>query len=438
MITPSSISSFLPFLLNFLRVATLGGGNLPPVIFLITSAVFCPETLIIAIPEPPVPPVSPPPPTPVPEVGSLGGGSPTITQEADADDQAETEPRAGQVGSVAQEIKGISGWINSEPFSIASLQGKVVLVDFWTYTCVNCIRTIPFLKEWYEKYSDEGLVIVGVHTPEFEFEHVRENVEAAVEEFQIKWPVLQDNEMRTWQAFNNMFWPAKYLIDKDGVIQYTHFGEGKYVETELEIRKLLNETGARIDGIVANSDSDPALNDQASSGEIETSQTREIYAGLGRNMNSQVPYIIQVEFYSNPQSTPILLEDPGDHQNHFLYLQGIWINGLESIQHARVTEDLEDYAALKYFGNSVNVVLESKGEPYRVYLTVDEGPIPVTDRGADIKVGKDGRTFIFVDQDRMYRLIESPVYGGHEMKLSSDSNEFVIYAFTFGSYSTGP
>ncbi|MEE2656295.1 MAG: redoxin domain-containing protein [Chloroflexota bacterium] len=383
-------------------------------------------------------PVSPPPPTPVPEVGSLGGGSPTITQEADADDRAETEPRAGQVGSVAQEIKGISGWINSEPFSIASLQGKVVLVDFWTYTCVNCIRTIPFLKEWYEKYSDEGLVIVGVHTPEFEFEHVRENVEAAVEEFQIKWPVLQDNEMRTWQAFNNMFWPAKYLIDKDGVIQYTHFGEGKYVETELEIRKLLNETGARIDGIVANSDSGPALNDQASSGELETSQTREIYAGLGRNMNSQVPYIIQVEFYSNPQSTPILLEDPGDHQNHFLYLQGIWINGLESIQHARVTEDLEDYAALKYFGNSVNVVLQNKGEPYRVYLTVDEGPIPVTDRGADIKVGKDGRTFIFVDQDRMYRLIESPVYGGHEMKLSSNSNEFVIYAFTFGSYSTGP
>ena len=383
-------------------------------------------------------PVSPPPPTPVPEVGSLGGGSPTITQEADADDRAETEPRAGQVGSVAQEIKGISGWINSEPFSIASLQGKVVLVDFWTYTCVNCIRTIPFLKEWYEKYSDEGLVIVGVHTPEFEFEHVRENVEAAVEEFQIKWPVLQDNEMRTWQAFNNMFWPAKYLIDQDGVIQYTHFGEGKYVETELEIRKLLNETGARIDGIVANSDSGPALNDQASSGELATSQTREIYAGLGRNMNSQVPYIIQVEFYSNPQSTPILLEDPGDHQNHFLYLQGIWINGLESIQHARVTEDLEDYAALKYFGNSVNVVLQTKGEPYRVYLTVDEGPIPVTDRGADIKVGKDGRTFIFVDQDRMYRLIESPVYGGHEMKLSSNSNEFVIYAFTFGSYSTGP
>lgn len=381
---------------------------------------------------------SPPPPTPVPEVGSLGSGNSAFTLEGEEVDQAEPQPRAGQVGSVAQEIKGISGWINSEPFSIASLQGKVVLIDFWTYTCVNCIRTIPFLTEWYEKYADEGLVIVGVHTPEFEFEHERENVESAVEEFQIKWPVLQDNEMETWQAFNNMFWPAKYLIDKDGVIQYTHFGEGQYVQTELEIRKLLSETGAHIDGIVPNADSDPARNDQASSGELASSQTREIYAGLGRNVNSQVPYIIQAEFYSNPQDTPIHLEDPGDHQNHFLYLQGIWINGLESVQHARTTKDLEDYVALKYFGNSVNVVLENKGEPYQVYITIDDGPIPVTNRGTDIEEAKDGRTFISVDQDRMYRLIESSVYGGHELKLSSNSNEFAIYAFTFGSYSTGP
>ena len=382
--------------------------------------------------------VSPPPPTPVPEVGSLGSGSFTFNLEGEAVELVEPLPHAGQVGSVAREIQGISGWINTEPFSIASLQGKVVLIDFWTYTCVNCIRTIPFLKEMYKKYADEGLVIVGIHTPEFEFEHARENVESAVKEFQIKWPVLQDNDMETWQSFNNMFWPAKYLIDKDGVIQYTHFGEGKYLQTELEIRKLLSETGAHIDGIVPNADPDPARNDQASSGELATSQTREIYAGLGRNVNSQVPYIIQVEFYENPQGTPILLEDPGDHQNHFLYLHGIWINGLESVQHARVTKDLEDYAAVKYFGNSVNVVLENKGEPYKVYITVDAGPIPITDRGADIQESKDGRTFISVDQDRMYRLIESPVYGGHEMRLSSDSNEFAIYAFTFGSYSAGP
>ena len=123
-------------------------------------------------------------------------------------------------------------------------------------------------------------MIVGVHSPEFRFEEVRENVEAAVEQFQIKWPVLQDNEMQTWRAFNNQFWPAKYLIDKDGVIQYTHFGEGAYDETELEIRKLLKDAGAAIDDIVANPDSGPTFNEKASSGSIETGQTRELYAGL--------------------------------------------------------------------------------------------------------------------------------------------------------------
>jgi len=382
--------------------------------------------------------VAPTPPTPVPEVGALGGDSSSVTLSTGDDDSRDTSARPGEVGSVAQEIQGISGWINSEPFTMESLRGKVVLVDFWTYTCVNCIRTMPFLREWHEKYAGEGLVIVGVHSPEFQFEEVRENVEAAVEQFQIKWPVLQDNEMQTWRAFNNQFWPAKYLIDKDGVIQYTHFGEGAYDETDLEIRKLLEEAGATIDDIVANPDSGPTFNEKASSGSIETGQTRELYAGLERNASSQVPYIIQAEFYALPAGGPILLEDPGDHQNHFLYLHGMWLNGLDGAQHARVTEDLEDYVALKYFGTSVNVVLGSEGEPYRVYLTVDDGPIPLQDRGTDIEEDEDGRTFIFVDRDRMYQLIESPEYGGHEMKLTSNSDEFAVFAFTFGSYSTGP
>jgi len=380
----------------------------------------------------------PPTPTAVPEVGSLGVGALPTPVPADAEVVEDTGPRIGEVGSVAQEIQGISGWINSDSFTLESLRGKVVLIDFWTYTCVNCIRTMPFLREWHEKYADEGLVIVGVHSPEFEFEEVRENVEAAVDEFQIEWPVLQDNEMQTWRAFNNRFWPAKYLIDKEGVIQYTHFGEGSYDETELEIRKLLEEAGASIDVIAANSDPGPMFDEQSSSGGIETGQTRELYAGLERNSNSQLPYIIQVELYQSPPDTPILLEDPGEHLNHFLYLHGMWRNGLEHVQHARVTEDMEDYAALMYYGTSVNVVLGSEGEPYRVYLTIDDEPIPLADWGQDIQEDDEGRTFILVDQDRMYRLVESNEYGGHEMKLTSNSDEFAIFAFTFGSYGIGP
>ena len=385
--------------------------------------------LVAACSSDPAP--APPPPTPVPEVGSLGAVS--------TDAPAVTSARFGEVGSVAQELQGISGWINTEPFTLESLRGQVVLIDFWTYTCVNCIRTIPFLREWHEKYADEGLVIVGVHSPEFEFEEVRENVEAAMEKFEIGWRVAQDNDFRTWRAYNNRFWPAKYLIDKDGIIRYTHFGEGAYDETELEIRKLLQDAGASLDGIVANPDPGPVVDERARSGGFATGQTRELYAGLDRNFNSQTPYILQVEVYGSPAGTPILLEDPGNHQNHFLYLHGMWTNDRESAIHSRVTENLEDYVALRYFGTSVNVVLGIElGEPYRVYLTVDDAPIPSVDRGADIQEDEDGRTFILVDEDRLYRLIESPEYSSHEMKLSSNSDEFAVFAFTFGSYDVGP
>ncbi len=381
--------------------------------------------------------VAPPAPTPVPEVGSLGvpAADPVSTQVATPTEEADP---LGEVGSVAQELQTVAGWINTEPFTLESLRGKVVLIDFWTYTCVNCIRTIPYLKEWHEKYADEGLVIVGVHSPEFEFEQVRENVEAAVEEFGIAWPVVQDNSFETWRAFANQYWPAKYLIDKNGVIQYTHFGEGSYDETEVEIRKWLVDAGSSIEGIIANPDPGPSRDIQAESGDIKTGQTRELFTGLNFNFNAQTPFIIQTEYYTTPAGTPILLEDPGEHLNHFLYLHGMWYSGPGDARHARVTDDLKDYMGLKYFGTSVNVVLGAGDEPYRVYITVDDAPIPLADRGADIEEDEAGATFITVELDRMYGIVDSPEYGGHEMKLSSNSDQFSVFAFTFGAYGVGP
>ena len=143
-------------------------------------------------------------------------------------------------------------WINTKPLTMESLKGKVVLVDFWTYTCINCIRTLPYVKSWWKSYEDKGLVIVGVHTPEFAFEKETDNVEAAVKDFGITYPVMQDNNYQTWQAYNNQYWPAHYLIDKNGKIRYTHFGEGKYDETELMIQTLLKETGATISAVPNN------------------------------------------------------------------------------------------------------------------------------------------------------------------------------------------
>ncbi|SVD97854.1 uncharacterized protein METZ01_LOCUS450708, partial [marine metagenome] len=146
----------------------------------------------------------------------------------------------------APEIKGIKAWINNEPLTIEELRGNVVLVDFWTYSCVNCIRTFPALKQWHAKYADDGLVIIGVHSPEFEFEKDYDNVLKATQDNGITWPVAQDNDFETWDNYSNRFWPAKYLIDKDGLVQYTHFGEGAYDETEKQIRDLLIDAGASL------------------------------------------------------------------------------------------------------------------------------------------------------------------------------------------------
>ncbi|CAJ0770958.1 MULTISPECIES: thioredoxin family protein [Ralstonia] len=142
-------------------------------------------------------------------------------------------------GATAPEFTGINQWLNSQPLSMKDLRGKVVLVDFWTYSCINCLNTLPHVRQWYDKYKDQGLVVVGVHTPEYAFEKSTANVQEALKRLDVRYPVAQDNSYATWSAFHNQFWPALYLIDTDGRIVYQHFGEGRYAETEAAIQKLL-------------------------------------------------------------------------------------------------------------------------------------------------------------------------------------------------------
>jgi thiol-disulfide isomerase/thioredoxin len=139
----------------------------------------------------------------------------------------------------APEFAGIDNWINSAPLTMRQLRGKVVLVDFWTYDCINCQHVLPYVKGWHRKYKDQGLVVVGVHTPEYGFERNLDNLKAAVRRNAISFPVAQDNRYATWSAYDNRFWPAFYLVDKQGQVVYTHFGEGDYAQTEATIRKLL-------------------------------------------------------------------------------------------------------------------------------------------------------------------------------------------------------
>ncbi len=169
----------------------------------------------------------------------------------------------------APDFTGLTGWANSKPILMKDLRGKVVLVDFWTYTCINCLRTLPYLKRWHAKYSKNGLVIVGVHSPEFDFERDPKKVEGAVKRLGLKYPVAVDSDMETWKAFSNQYWPAKYLIDKDGYVVYTHFGEGGYEQTEREIQEAL--------GI-----EEPLVNEIPKTYIFD--QSPETYAGFSRNM----------------------------------------------------------------------------------------------------------------------------------------------------------
>jgi thiol-disulfide isomerase/thioredoxin len=154
-------------------------------------------------------------------VPPLGGDTPVAQQKA------------------APAIQGIDKWINSEPLPPGDLEGKVVLVDFWTYSCINCLNHLPYIKDWYARYKDQGLVVVGVHTPEFGYEKSTANVQAAVARLKIPYAVAQDNQYATWKAFDNHFWPATYLIDRQGRVVYSHFGEGRYAQTEQKIQALL-------------------------------------------------------------------------------------------------------------------------------------------------------------------------------------------------------
>ena len=344
--------------------------------------------------------------------------------------------------TTAPGFRNVTSWINTEPFTLEDMRGKVVLIDFWTYTCINCIRTLPYIKSWHSKYADSGLVIVGVHAPEFEFEKDRQNVIDAMEKFGLEYPVFQDNDFGTWRNYNNRYWPAKYLIDKDGYIRYTHFGEGKYQETEDLIRVLLEDAGADLSGISPESAPEPVRDPAASVADPSMLQTRELYAGFERNfgaIQSQAipPYILHPEYYEKVNAD-VLYTDPGDHRNQFLYLHGLWRNEAERLVHARQTEGYEDYVALKFYGTSVNVVmgLESD-EPYTVRVTLDDQPLTETQAGVDVMFSPEGHTYVLVDESRMYNLINLPEYGGSNLKLSSESDEFTVFAFTFGAYEGG-
>ncbi len=311
----------------------------------------------------------------------------------------------GDVGKAPDFIGG-QQWFNSEPLTVSQLKGKVVLVDFWTYTCINCIRTLPYLKNWYKKYSDKGLVIIGVHTPEFEFEKEATNVAKAIKDFSLTYPIVQDNNYAIWNAYDNHYWPAHYLIDKNGKIRDTHFGEGAYDETEKKIVELLNETGKNLD---VSTIENPLYTIHA--------QTPETYVGYGRLGSFMSPEQIQKDVAA-PYTAPAII--PSDS---FAY-DGVWNVGIERSMPSTGASLTFRFNATEAF-LVMRPIHENASGKVEVYL--DGKRITSDAAGADVEGGR-----MTVDADRLYSLVKLATSGEHVLQLHFLDANLELYAFTFG------
>jgi thiol-disulfide isomerase/thioredoxin len=317
-------------------------------------------------------------------------------------------------------------WFNSSPLTLPALRGKVVLVDFWEYTCINCIRTFPYLRRWNELYSPAGLIIIGVHTPEFAFAKNPVNVANAVKRFGFSFPVVLDNDEAIWNAFHNAAWPADFLIDRDGRIAYMHIGEGDYGDTELEIRKLLKEARPGLDFSAsrftipadANADMDATVCRRA---------TPETYLGFARVSNIANPGgedQTQEVHYIAPPVLPV---------DNFA-LDGDWKAGDEFVRHVRSSDQPKDAVELHYQAKSVYLVAGSDdGTPKTLYVMQDGKPLPPDSRGVDVKAGPDGSSYITLAGKRMYYVVNNPDFGDHALWLSTATPGVSLYSFTFGN-----
>jgi thiol-disulfide isomerase/thioredoxin len=317
---------------------------------------------------------------------------------------------------MAPELAQISGYINTDPLTIADLKGKVVLVDFWTYSCINCIRTIPYLNAWHEKYADDGLVIVGVHTPEFEFEKDPDNVRAAVEKFGIEYPVAQDNDKGTWKAYENRYWPRKYLVDNEGYIRYDHIGEGAYAETEKVIQSLLGERAAYI-GLNATIDDSISRPEDAQSVNFGRIETRELYFGY---QFARAPLGNPEGYRPDQVVTYTIAEDAAIAPNR-IYLEGEWKNNAD---HMELQGDT-GRVVLSYSARAVNIVAGGAGE---LQISEDGAVLAGAGRGTD--VSDDGT--VTIDGQKLYNIAMHDGYGSREVVIDVSGKGFEIYTFTFG------
>ena len=315
---------------------------------------------------------------------------------------------------IAPDIVGIAHYLNTTPEKLEEqIKDKVVLYDIWTYSCINCIRTLPYITAWDDKYADQGLLVVGVHSPEFEFEKDPENVQMAMDKHGINYPVVLDNDMETWKAFENRYWPRKYIADHEGYIRYDHIGEGGYQETEKIIQQLLKERANSLGIQMASAEQLVNID------EFEHSlfRTPELYFGykfaqnrnqLGSEEGFQPGKIVM---YSQPENIDL----------HKFYLTGEWKNHEDSMELISETGSIK----LLYNAKEVNIVTDEKAE---LELFLDGDTLSEKYSGIDITSGN----ILTVDEPNLYNIVNADESSSHIMEIKVKGKGFQIFTFTFG------
>jgi cytochrome c biogenesis protein CcdA/thiol-disulfide isomerase/thioredoxin len=327
------------------------------------------------------------------------------------------QSRSNKAVRPAPPLAGATQWLNSPPLALSRLTGKVVLVDFWTYSCINCLRTLPYLKAWDEKYRSQGLVIIGVHSPEFAFEKDPQQVAQAVRDLGIHYPVAMDNDFKIWNAYQNEYWPAHYLIDAAGNIVQQHFGEGGYAETEQQIQRLLN---AAANGHLISSDTLVKVQAEgvSAAASVDKKRSPETYLGYAKLARLASPEAVQKDVsthYSTPRVLPL----------NAWALQGNWQVGAQSARSAEKNSAL----SFRFYGRDLHLVLgATHASPVRVKITLD-GVAPSSASGVDIDAQGNG----VIGGQRLYQLIrQTGALREHTFRIEFLDAGAEAFAFTFG------
>ena len=320
--------------------------------------------------------------------------------------------RAPEIGRV---------WLNSTPLSFRQLRGRVVLVDFWDYTCVNCIRTLPYVQAWHERYRDLGLTVIGVHTPEFTFAQYESNVERGIREFGLTYPIVIDSNREIWKAFANRYWPTKYLLDQESYLRYGHFGEGGYAECEQVIQELLREVDAKIQLPPLMG----PLREEDHVGAVCYRPTGELYLGNGRGRIGNEGGLKEDQIADYSYSGPL--------EENFFYADGRWAS---TVEYFEAVESGPHTLRLKYEAAAVNLVMACPhASSAEVVILRDGKPLGRELGTVDTRYrsgGKDKDSYVLVDSARMYFLVNDHAFGEHELELRCDAG-VAAFAFTFTS-----